>query len=66
MILGQIKESEIGGHVARMDKVRNAWAYEILVGKPERLRYEDIIKMYVKGIGCAGMDWIHLPQIMDH
>jgi hypothetical protein len=56
------------GHVARMGEKRKA--YRILVGKPEgnrlllrfRLRWEDNIKMDLRGIGWGGMDWIHLAQ----
>jgi hypothetical protein len=42
----------------------------LLVGKPERERllerprreWEDSIKLYLKGTGCEGVDWIHLAQ----
>jgi hypothetical protein len=58
------------GHVARMGQNMNA--YRILVGKPEgkrplgrpRRRWEDIIRMDLRGIRCSGMDWIHLAQEM--
>jgi hypothetical protein len=44
--------------------------YKILVEKPEgkrsvgrsRRRWEDIIKMGLKLIGCEGVDWIHPAQ----
>ena len=40
------------------------------MGKPEgkrplerpRCRWEDSIKMDLQEVGCAGMDWIDLPQ----
>jgi hypothetical protein len=43
------------------------------VGKPEgknplgrpRHRWEDNIKMYLRGIVWGGMDWIHLAQDRD-
>jgi hypothetical protein len=45
----------------------------ILVGKPERKRplgrprcmWEDNIKMHLRDIGWAGMDWIYLAQDRD-
>jgi hypothetical protein len=48
----EIKENEVGGHVARMREMRNA--YTLLVEKPERKipltqawrRWEDNIKIY--------------------
>jgi hypothetical protein len=44
-----------------------------LVGKPEgkrllgspRRRWEDNIKIYLKEIGFANVDWIHLAQDRD-
>jgi hypothetical protein len=50
------------GHVARMGTKRNA--YRILVGNPEgkrplgrpRLRWVNIIKMYLREIGWDGID----------
>jgi len=44
-----------------------------LVGKPEgkrplgrpRRRWEDNIKMDLKGMGCGGMDWIKMAQDRD-
>jgi hypothetical protein len=58
------------GHVARMGK-RNA--YRILVGKPEgkrplgkpRRRWEDNIKMDIRGMRWGGMDWIDLALDRD-
>jgi hypothetical protein len=43
-------------------------AYKILVGKPEgkkalgrpRRRWEDNIRMDLRGIGWEGVDWMHL------
>jgi hypothetical protein len=74
-----IKKSEVfktrrmrrEGHVARMGKKRNA--YRILVGKAEgkqplgrpRRRCVDNIKMDLREIGWAGMDWIDLAQDRD-
>jgi hypothetical protein len=54
------------GHVGRMGETRNA--YRILVGKPEgkrppgrpRRRWVDNIKMDLREIGWAGVDWIEL------
>jgi hypothetical protein len=59
------------GNVARMGEKRNA--YRILIGKPEgnrplerpRRRWEDNIKMGLRGIGWGGMDWIDLARDMD-
>jgi hypothetical protein len=34
------------------------------LGKPRR-RWEDNIKMYLKEMGCGGMDWIELAQDSD-
>jgi hypothetical protein len=58
------------GHVARMGEKRNA--YRVMVGKPEgkrplkkpRCRSEDI-KIYLREIGWAGMDWIQLAEDRD-
>ena len=30
-----------------------------------RHRWEDNIKIYIKGVGCGGMDWIDLAQDWD-
>jgi hypothetical protein len=59
------------GHASRMGEKLNA--YRISVGKPEgkRLlrrpssRWEDNIKMDLRGIGSGGMDWIHLAKDRD-
>jgi hypothetical protein len=59
------------GYVTRMGAKRNA--YRILVGKPEgkrplgrpRYRWEDNIKMDLRGIGWGGMRWIDLAQDRD-
>jgi hypothetical protein len=48
-------------------------AYRILVGKPEgkrplgrpRRRWEDNIRIDLREIGLAGMDWIDLAQDRD-
>jgi hypothetical protein len=48
-------------------------AYRALVGKPEGKRllgrprhmWEHNIKMYLRGIGWGGMDWIDLAQGRD-
>jgi hypothetical protein len=45
-------------------------AYKILVGKPEekqalgrsRRRWENNIKMYLRGIGCNNTNWVPLAQ----
>jgi hypothetical protein len=54
------------GHVARMEAGRGV--YRILVGRPEgkrplgrpRLRWEDDIKMDLREIGIAGVNWIRI------
>ena len=59
------------GHVARMEKIRNA--YRILVGKPEskrplgrpKRRWEDTIKMELREVGCDPRDWIALAEDRD-
>jgi hypothetical protein len=59
------------GYVARMGEGRGMCRN--LVGKPEgkrplgrpRRRWEDIIKMDLKEVGCGGMDWIELAQDRD-
>jgi hypothetical protein len=62
------------GHVARVGEVRGA--YNILVGRPEgrrrrrplgrpRRRWEDTIKMDLRGIGFGDVDWIHWAQDRD-
>ena len=47
--------------------------YRVVVGKPEgkrplgrpSCRCEDNIKMYLREVGCGGMDWIELTQDKD-
>jgi hypothetical protein len=47
--------------------------YRVLVGNPQgkrplgrpRRRWEDNIKIYLKEVGCGGMDWIELAQDRD-
>ena len=59
------------GHVARMEKFRNA--YRVLVGKPEgkrplgrpRRRWEDNIKMDLREAGCDPGEWIDLAEDRD-
>jgi hypothetical protein len=51
----------------------NRDAYSILVRKPEgkrplgrpRRRWVDSIKIYLRGLGWEGMDWIDLAQDRD-
>jgi hypothetical protein len=59
------------GHVVHMGEMRNA--YKILVGKLKgekpprrpRHRWEDNIRLYLREIGCKGVDWMHVAQDMD-
>jgi hypothetical protein len=54
------------GHVACMGEVMGA--YNILVGRPEgrpRRRWEDNIKMDLRGKRFGDVDWIHLAQDRD-
>jgi hypothetical protein len=59
------------GYVARMEEMRNG--YRILVGTQEkkkelarsRSRWDDDNRMYLREIGCEGVDWIHLAQDKD-
>jgi hypothetical protein len=59
------------GHVARMGEERKV--YKVLVGKPKgnrtlgrpRRRWEDGIRMDLRGIGLGGVDWIRLAQDRD-
>jgi hypothetical protein len=72
-IIRQIKSRRMrwAGHVARMGEGRKL--YRVLVGKPEgkrplerpRRRWEDGIKMDLKGIGWGGEEWVHLAQDRD-
>jgi len=47
--------------------------YRVLVGnaggnrplRRPRCRWEDNIKMNLRGVGCGGMDWIELAQDRD-
>ena len=56
------------GHVARMEKFRNA--NRVLVGKPEskrplgrlRCRWEDNIKMDLNEVDCDARNWMDLVQ----
>jgi hypothetical protein len=58
-------------HVARMGQRRGA--YRVSVGKPEgrkplgrpRRRWEDNIKISLRGVGWGRMDWIDLAQGRD-
>jgi len=58
----------MGGHIARMGKMRNI--YKILVGKPERKRplgrprhrWEGNIRLYLRYIGWEGVGWIYLAH----
>jgi hypothetical protein len=69
-IIRQIKSRKMkwAGHVAHMGEERNVC--RILVGKPKgkrplertRCRWEDVIKMDLREIGCWGVEWIHLAQ----
>ena len=59
------------GRVSRVGERRGA--YRVLVGKHEgmrplgrpRHRWEYIIKMDLREVGCWGMDWMALAQGMD-
>jgi hypothetical protein len=73
-IIRQIKSRRMrwAGHVAHMGEGRNVC--RVLVGKPkgERQlgkpshRWEDGVKMDLREIGWAGVEWIHLAQDRDH
>jgi len=62
-----IKKNEMGGHVARMEGERKV-VYRVVLGKPEgkrpvgrsRHRWEDNIKICLKGSGWEGVDCIDL------
>jgi hypothetical protein len=72
-IIRQIKSRRMRwvGHVARMGEERKV--FRVLVGKPEgkrppgrpRHRWEDGIRMDLREIGCASVDWIQLAQDRD-
>jgi hypothetical protein len=59
------------GHVARMGEGRGV--YRVLVGKPEgrrplgrpRRRWEDNIRMDLREVGFAFVDWMGLAQDRD-
>ena len=69
-IIGDFKSRRLrwAGHVARVEKSRNA--YRVSLGKPEgkRLlarsgrRWEDNIKMDLREVGCDTGDWITLAE----
>jgi hypothetical protein len=67
----QVKEDEMGRACSTNGEKRNA--YRILVGKPEGKRplgrpnrtLVDNIKMDLREIQWAGMDWIDLAQDRD-
>jgi hypothetical protein len=72
-IIRQIKSRRMRwkGHVARMGEERKA--YKILVGKPEgkgplgrlRHRWENEIRMDLRGIGWRSVQWVQLVQDRD-
>ncbi|KAJ4451051.1 hypothetical protein ANN_02487 [Periplaneta americana] len=74
-IIRSIKSRRLrwAGHVARMGESRNAWAYRVLVGRPEgkrplgrpRRRWEDNIKMDFREVGYDNREWINLAQERD-
>jgi hypothetical protein len=73
-IIRVIKSREMrwAGHVARVGRKRNA--YRMLVGKPEgkrplgrpKRRWDNSIRIDLRGIGWGGMDWIDLAEDRDH
>jgi hypothetical protein len=72
-IIRQVKSRRMrwAGNVARMGEERKV--YKVLVGRPEgkrplgrpRCRWEDGIRMDLKGTGLRGVDWIRLAQDRD-
>jgi hypothetical protein len=66
-----IRRTRWAGHVARMGEERKVC--KVLVGKPEvkrppgrpRRRLEDGMRMDLREIGLAGVDWIRLAQDRD-
>jgi hypothetical protein len=72
-IIRQVKSRRMRwvGHISRMGEERKV--YKVLVGKPEgkiplgrpRRRWEDGIRMGLRGIGLGGVDWIRLVQDRD-
>jgi hypothetical protein len=73
-IIRQIKSRRMRWvrQMAHVGEGRNV--YRVWVGKPDgkrplerpRHRWEDGIKIYLRGIGWRGMEWIHLAQDRDH
>jgi hypothetical protein len=71
-IVGVIKSRRMrwAGHLARMWERRGVC--RVLVWEPEgkrpvgrlRRRWEDNIKMDLQEVGCGGMDWTQLAQIV--
>jgi hypothetical protein len=67
-ILIKLRIRRWAGHVARMGEGRGF--YRVLVGRPEgkrplgrpRRRWEDNIKLDLRGIGINGANWIRLAQ----
>jgi hypothetical protein len=67
----QSRRMRWAGHVARMGEGRGV--YRVLVGKPEgrrplerpRRRWEDNIRMDLRGLGCGCVDWMELAQDRD-
>jgi hypothetical protein len=61
----------MGGHVARIEEIRNA--YNILVGKSKRKRqlgrprrrWEDNISKNLREIGWEGVNWVRLARDRD-
>jgi hypothetical protein len=72
-IIRQVKSRRMrwAGHVVRMGEERKV--YKVLVGKPggrrplgrPRRRWEDGIRMDLRGIGLGCVDWIRLAQDRD-
>jgi hypothetical protein len=72
-IIRRIKSRRIrwAGHVARMGMERNV--YRVLMGKPEgkrplgrpRRRWEDGIRMDIRGIGWGSVVWLQMAQDRD-
>jgi hypothetical protein len=58
-------------YVVTMWKIRNV--YKILFGRHKgkrllggpRCKCEDNIIMYLRELGCKGVDWIHVAQVWD-
>jgi hypothetical protein len=58
----------MGGDVARMGEMRNA--YKVLVGKPEgkrplrrpRHRWEDSTRLDLRQTGWGSVEWTHMAQ----